>query len=176
MDSLVSNELSQWFIAKAMQRLQLDIILWSFVKDVIIRRKMLNLLYTCKKFRTPFVWMWWSRNKIWEEIQNIVIKAFNINLTIDKLCVLAGVLEEYKKCKLMNILLSITRLEIWKRRNINRHENVLIPIDVPMYWIKYQIKQHVQQIPIIIIIIVYFPKNYTWHFHHQHKHSQGMHK
>ena len=84
--------------------------------------------------------------KIWEEIQNIVITAFNINLTIDLLCVLAGVLEDYKECKLINVLLSITRWEIWKRRNTNRYENVLIPIDVTMYRIKYQIKQHVNLI------------------------------
>ena len=84
--------------------------------------------------------------KIWEEIHNIVITAFNINLTIDLLCVLAGVLEDYKECKLINVLLSITRWEIWKRRNTNRYENVLIPIDVTMYRIKYQIKQHVNLI------------------------------
>ena len=33
--------------------------------------------------------------KVWEEIQNIVITAFNINLTVDLLCVLAGVWEDY---------------------------------------------------------------------------------
>ena len=34
--------------------------------------------------------------KVWKEIQNIVITAFNINLTIDLRCVWAGVLEDYK--------------------------------------------------------------------------------
>ena len=77
--------------------------------------------------------------KILEEIQNIVITALNINLTIDLLCVLTGILEDYQECKLVNVLLSITRWEIWKRRNTNRYENVLIPIDVTMYGTKYQI-------------------------------------
>ena len=84
--------------------------------------------------------------KIWQEIQNIVSRVFDIHLTIDLLCVLAGVLKDDKECELVNVLLSITRWEIWKRRNTNKYDNMLIPIDVTIYRIKYQIKQHVQLI------------------------------
>ena len=76
--------------------------------------------------------------KIWEEIQNIMSRAFDI-LINDLLCVLAGVLEDCKECKLVNVLLSITRWKIWKRRNTNRY-NMLISIDDTVYRIRYQIK------------------------------------
>ena len=74
--------------------------------------------------------------KIWQEIQNIVSRVFDIHVKIDLLCVLTGVLKDGKECELVNVVLPIIRWEIWKRRHINRYDSMLIPIVVTIYRIK----------------------------------------
>ena len=66
----------------------------------------------------------------------------------DEYCVFGGLLDidSNDVGELANMILSITRWEIWKRRNINRFENVLVPIPITMYKIRFQIKQHIELI------------------------------
>ena len=90
---------------------------------------MTHLLYGCEGIRD-----------IWTEIEGI-INAFwgGPGIILDEYCVFGGLLDidSNDVGELANMILSITRWEIWKRRNINRFENVLVPILITMYKIRF---------------------------------------
>jgi len=96
---------------------------------------MVHLLYECDGI-----------SEIWTDIEGIINDLiYDKNIKIDLFVIFPGLLDvnNEEESKLVNVILSITRWEIWKRRNLNRYENVIIPIPIIISRIRYNIKQHI---------------------------------
>jgi hypothetical protein len=87
-----------------------------------------HLLFDCKELST--VW-----NRISDDIHTLQNK-------IDKFIVLAGVLEENVNARIVNMVVSICRWIVWKRRNLMKYENNYLTADQLYRWMKYEIRCH----------------------------------
>ena len=76
-----------------------------------------------------------------------------INDFVQKICndvvicrneILSGVLKKGNMYEIVNMILSVTRWIIWKRRCINRYENEYIDVKRLKIWICTEIIQHCQ--------------------------------
>ena len=84
---------------------------------------------------------------IWTEIEIILCKVLNHNITICLFHVLLGYFDDDQiSSDIVNVLFSIARWEIWKRRNCIRYENDNIPVKKLFYKVKYEIKKHLQML------------------------------
>ena len=92
-----------------------------------------HLLYTCSKL-----------SGIWEDIEQFINNVFDSRVTLNRLSVLAGILINDEMSAIVNVVISITRFEIWKRRNVFRYENIFIDSRITVAKIRYEIKCHFQ--------------------------------
>ena len=91
-----------------------------------------HLLYTCSKL-----------SGIWEDIEQFINNVFDSRVTLNRLSVLAGILINDEMSAIVNVVISITRFEISKRRNVFRYENIFIDSRITAK-IRYEIKCHFQ--------------------------------
>ena len=89
-----------------------------------------TFLHTCSKL-----------SGIWEDIEQF-INTIESRLTLNRLSVLAGILINDEISAIVNVVISITRFEIWKKRNVYRYENILIDSRITVTKIRYEIKCH----------------------------------
>lgn len=82
--------------------------------------------------------------QIWESVERMINTTCNVQIDIDLFCVLSGFVygTDTYNSKLVNVVISITRWEIWKRRNTGRYEDKLIPINSTIHKILQKIKYH----------------------------------
>ena len=88
-----------------------------------------HLLFECKAVQG-----------IWENIFAVLMGGFN--LKIDKSVVVAGCLEDSSESLVKNMILSISRWIVWKRRNIWIFENKYINNDETLKWLHKEIHMH----------------------------------
>ncbi len=79
--------------------------------------------------------------KCWDMI-NVFIQKICKDIVIDRNEILSGVLQKGHVYEIINMVLSIARWVIWKRRCINRYENEYIDIKRLQLWICTEIRQH----------------------------------
>ena len=92
-----------------------------------------HLLYTCSKL-----------SGIWEDIVQFINNVFETRITLNRFSVLAGILINDETNAVVNVVFSIARFEIWKRRNVFRYENIFIDPLIIVAKIKYEVKCHFQ--------------------------------
>ena len=92
-----------------------------------------HLLYTCSKL-----------SGIWEDIVQFINNVFETRITLNRFSVLAGILINDETNAVVNVVISIARFEIWKRRNVFRYENIFIDPLIIVAKIKFEVKWHFQ--------------------------------
>ncbi len=80
----------------------------------------------------------------WNHVKNIIDRFTGDDLRLDKTVVLSGYLMMGNIFNVINMVLSITRWIIWKRRCIMKYENEHISITELVKWIHKEISDHVQ--------------------------------
>jgi hypothetical protein len=88
-----------------------------------------HLLYDCNYVK-----------KIWNSIFQECLILWNIEQ--DKIVILAGVLENSNESMVVNMILSLCRWIIWKRRNILKFENKYLDEETTIIWIRQEIVSH----------------------------------
>ena len=77
---------------------------------------------------------------IWKMVENILcIKVTNFEI-------IAGCLYDNVEGDVQNMIISITRFVIWKRRNIMKYDKKMLSIDDTNHWLKSEFKSHINVI------------------------------
>lgn len=96
---------------------------------------------------------------VWTNLENIIDYIFNMNKTLHKFDKIVGLLGEVQceKDEVINMMLSIARWLIWKRRCLFKFDDNYINQPTLLIWIKNEIKEHVK----ILLKSEYVKKNST---------------
>ena len=79
--------------------------------------------------------------------RNDIVQGFNHDITISLFNVLLGYFDDdHSSSDIVNVLFSIARWEIGKRRNCIRYESDKIPVKKLFYKVKYEMKKHLQML------------------------------
>ena len=81
---------------------------------------------------------------VWNELEKIMRSVSNVEIELNH--VLVGSLQNEQNNFIINVLLSISRWEIWKRRNHIRYNDGDFPIKKLTVKIKWELKTHLQQL------------------------------
>ena len=82
---------------------------------------------------------------IWDMVNNIALEISENNVnSLNRFNFLAGFFVENKFTDIVNMILSITRFMIWKRRNSNKYEDKLIEITECKKLIVLEIRNHIE--------------------------------
>ena len=81
-------------------------------------------------------------NYIWEYAETLIKRCFNNEFRMSKLYILTGYFWDCSWSYLVNVIITVCRWEIWKRRNLNRFEGKLISIEQCKLRILTNIKYH----------------------------------
>ena len=83
--------------------------------------------------------------KVWKMIQSFIDEICD-DVLIDRNVILSGVLKRDDIHDIVNMVLSITRWIIWKRRCITKYENEYIDVIQLQIWICKELIEHCQVI------------------------------
>lgn len=78
---------------------------------------------------------------IWKSIQNLLLLS-DIDIYLSTFNIICGYHDFGDKSKICNVILSITRFIIWKRRNLLRYEDTFLDIDKTEKWVYNEIRKH----------------------------------
>ncbi len=89
--------------------------------------------------------------EIWQSIQHIITKA-ELGVKVSKYVIIVGVLSLSLNSQLVNMILSICRFTVWKRRNQMKFEGKFIDLICLKKWILCELKSHISALLHIKII------------------------
>ena len=98
-----------------------------------VQENVVHLLIFCK-----------DNDIVWTNIGNLIAKYLGKDFNISEKIILCGILEKSFESDMINLILSITRYTIWKRRNRAKYENSVIGTTSCINWIVAEIKNHVK--------------------------------
>jgi hypothetical protein len=81
---------------------------------------------------------------VWTNIENIIARFLDKDFKLSYKNIICGILEQTFEADLLNLILSITRYIIWKRRNRAKYENSIISAKSCNIWINTEIKYHIR--------------------------------
>ena len=81
---------------------------------------------------------------VWKYIENIIMKFMKTKIILNEKIILGGILKESFECEVVNLMLSIARYIIWKRRNRIKYEQNILNIDACIKWINYEVKLQIK--------------------------------
>ena len=83
--------------------------------------------------------------RVWTVVENLVQNIIN-GFKISRLYILCGYFEKSIYSELVNVFISICRWNLWKRRNNNKYENVLMNVDEFVKLLRREFKMHIDLI------------------------------
>ena len=80
---------------------------------------------------------------IWNNLEQIINYTIDPDAKLDKFTVIAGLFERSVKSNICNMIISICRWIIWKRRNSKKFENVNVKHNRFKFDVKHEINDHI---------------------------------
>jgi len=81
---------------------------------------------------------------LWRTIENIIVTFLEKDFKLSYKYIISGILERSFEDDLVNLIISVTRYIIWKRRNRAKYENTVMSIQTCIKWIIQELKNHIK--------------------------------